>query len=84
MTAPRFTDADRLAMQDAAHDIAALVAEGLTPRPAHVERFRALVAKRDTWLAAHPISPAPTEHLADLEATGLQEPEGAEHVGEDN
>lgn len=81
--APTWSDLDRLAKQDAEHDIAMCVLDGREPRQDDIDKLRRLIAKRDAYLAA-PLTPAAPQHLQDLEATGLREPLDAGHaVGDD-
>lgn len=50
-----FTLLDRLALQDAAGDIACAVADGRQPYPADLAKFRALHRKRSLHLGHEPM-----------------------------
>jgi hypothetical protein len=77
-----WTENDRLMKQDAEHDIAICVIEGRPPRQDDLDKLRGLIAKRDAFLAAE-LTPAPIDHLHDLEAAGLRDPAPATTVGQD-
>lgn len=52
-----WTQADSIALQSAANDIAFAVADGCAPRPADLDKYRALHNKRAEDMGAEPLFP---------------------------
>jgi hypothetical protein len=58
MSNPKWTEIDRLAYADLAHDIAYAVSDGRAPRPEDISRFRRLTNRRDEYIGVEPSFPA--------------------------
>ena len=55
MSTEDWTERDRLALQDAANDIAFAVASGYEPRPEDLNTFRTLHRKRSLFVGSEPL-----------------------------